>query len=82
MSFMMIIRIAIRSPLMFIFSIIMAYYMGGSLAMAFVIVVPLLIIGLLLIAKFAMPAFRRVFKRYDNLNESIEENVRGMRVVK
>ena len=76
MSFMMIIRIAIRSPLMFIFSIIMAYYMGGSLAMAFVIVV------LLLIAKFAMPAFRRVFKRYDNLNESIEENVRGMRVVK
>ena len=79
---MMIIRIAIRSPLMFIFSIIMAYYMGGSLAMAFVIVVPLLIIGLLLIAKFAMPAFRRVFKRYDNLNESIEENVRGMRVVK
>ena len=82
MSFIMIIRIAIRSPLMFIFSIIMAYYMGGSLAMAFVIVVPLLIIGLLLIAKFAMPAFRRVFKRYDNLNESIEENVRGMRVVK
>ena len=82
MSFMMIIRIAIRSPLMFIFSIIMAYYMGGSLAMAFVIVFPLLIIGLLLIAKFAMPAFRRVFKRYDNLNESIEENVRGMRVVK
>lgn len=82
MSFMMIIRIAIRSPLMFIFSIIMAYYMGGSLAIAFVIVVPLLIIGLLLIAKFAMPAFRRVFKRYDNLNESIEENVRGMRVVK
>lgn len=82
MSFMMIIRIAIRCPLMFIFSIIMAYYMGGSLAMAFVIVVPLLIIGLLLIAKFAMPAFRRVFKRYDNLNESIEENVRGMRVVK
>ena len=82
MSFMMIIRIAIRSPLMFIFSIIMAYYMGGSLAMAFVIVVPLLIIGLLLIAKFAMPAFRRVFKRYDNLDESIEENVRGMRVVK
>ncbi len=82
MSFMMIIRIAIRSPLMFVFSIIMAYYMGGSLAMAFVIVVPLLIVGLALIAKFAMPAFRRVFKRYDNLNESIEENVRGMRVVK
>lgn len=82
MSFMMLIRIAIRSPLMFIFSIIMAYYMGGSLAMAFVIVVPILIVGLLLIVKFALPSFRKVFKRYDNLNESIEENVRGMRVVK
>ena len=82
MSFMMLIRIAIRSPLMFIFSIIMAYYMGGSLAMAFVIVVPILLVGLMLIAKFALPAFRKVFKRYDNLNESIEENVRGMRVVK
>ena len=82
MSFMMLIRIAIRSPLMFIFSIIMAYYMGGSLAMAFVIVVPILLVGVLLIAKFALPAFRKVFKRYDNLNESIEENVRGMRVVK
>ena len=82
MSFMMLIRIAIRSPLMFIFSIIMAYYMGGSLAMAFVIVVPILLVGLLMIAKFALPAFRKVFKRYDNLNESIEENVRGMRVVK
>ena len=82
MSFMMLIRIAIRSPLMFIFSIIMAYYMGGSLAIAFVIVVPILLVGLMLIAKFALPAFRKVFKRYDNLNESIEENVRGMRVVK
>ena len=56
--------------------------MGGSLAMAFVIVVPILLVGLMLIAKFALPAFRKVFKRYDNLNESIEENVRGMRVVK
>ncbi len=82
MSFMMLIRIAIRSPLMFIFSIIMAYYMGGSLAMAFVIVVPILLVGLMLIVKFALPSFRKVFKRYDNLNESIEENVRGMRVVK
>ena len=82
MSYMMIIRIAIRSPLMFIFAIIMAYRMGGSLAFTFVIVVPVLIFGLFLIAKFAMPAFRSVFRKYDKLNESIEENVRGMRVVK
>ncbi len=82
MSFMMIIRTAIRSPLMFIFSIVMAYVMGGALATAFVVVVPILVTGLLLIAKKAMPAFRRVFKKYDRLNESVEENVRGMRVVK
>ena len=82
MSFMMIIRMGLRSPLMFIFSTVMAFYMGGKLAMAFVIVIPVLVIGLLLISKYAMPAFRRVFKKYDKLNESIEENVRAMRVVK
>ena len=82
MSYMMIIRIAIRSPLMFIFAIVMAYIMGGSLATTFVIIVPVLVFGLILIARKAMPAFRRVFKKYDKLNESIEENVRGMRVVK
>ncbi len=82
MSFMMIIRTAIRSPLMLIFSIIMAYVMGGALATAFVVVIPVLGIGLYLVSRKAMPAFRRVFKKYDRLNESIEENVRGMRVVK
>lgn len=82
MSYMMLIRIAIRSPLMFIFSITMAYIMGGSLATTFVIVVPVLAFGLVFIARKAMPAFRRVFKKYDRLNESIEENVRAMRVVK
>ncbi len=82
MSYMMLIRTAVRCPLMLIFSIIMAYIMGGFLATAFVIVVPFLAFGLYLIARKAMPAFRRVFKKYDKLNESIEENVRGMRVVK
>lgn len=82
MSFMMLIRTAIRSPLMFIFSIIMSAILGGWLAATFVVVIPVLVFGLLLISKKAMPAFRRVFKKYDKLNESIEENVRGMRVVK
>jgi len=82
MSFMMIIRTAIRCPLMLIFSVVMAYVMGGALATAFVVVIPVLGIGLFLIGKKAMPAFRAVFKKYDRLNESIEENVRGMRVVK
>ena len=82
MSYMMLIRIAVRSPLMLIFSVGMAAYMGGWLAATFVVVIPLLAVGFILIFRKAMPAFRRVFKKYDRLNESIEENVRGMRVVK
>ena len=81
-AFMMAIRIAVRAPLMFAFAIVMAYLLGGSLATTFVIVVPVMAVGLLIIGKLAMPAFRAVFKKYDKLNESIEENVRGMRVVK
>lgn len=82
MSFMMIIRTAVRSPLMLIFSVVMAYIMGGALASAFVVVIPVLGVGLFFVGRKAMPAFIRVFKKYDRLNESIEENVRGMRVVK
>ena len=82
MAFMMIIRTAVRAPLMFLFAIIMAFIMGGRLALTFVVVVPVLVAGLLIIAKNAMPAFRSVFRKYDKLNESIEENVRAMRVVK
>ncbi len=82
MSYMMLIRIAVRAPLLLIFSIIVAYIMGGALATTFVVIIPVLTFGLLLIGKKAMPAFRSVFKKYDRLNESIEENVRGMRVVK
>ena len=81
-SYMMIIRTAIRSPLMLIFSILMAYIMGGALATSFVIIIPFLVFGLFMVSRKAMPAFRRVFKKYDRLNESIEENVRAMRVVK
>ena len=72
MSYMMIIRTAVRSPLMFIFSIIMAYYMGGALATSFVIVIPLLMFGLFTVSRKAMPAFRAVFRKYDRLNESSE----------
>ncbi len=82
MSFMMLIRTAIRSPLMLIFSFVMAWRMGGFLAATFVIVIPMLVCGLLLISKYAMPAFHAVFRKYDRMNESIEENVRGARVVK
>ena len=82
MSFMMVIRTAVRSPLMFIFAIVMAARMGGKLALTFVVVIPVLAAGLFLVSRKAMPAFHRVFKKYDKLNQSVEENVRGMRVVK
>ena len=81
-TFMMLIRMAIRSPLMFLFAVIMAFIMGGKLALTFVVVIPVLAFGLIMIGKKAMPAFRVVFKKYDRLNESVEENVRAMRVVK
>ena len=82
MAFMMTIRAAVRAPLMLVFAVVMAFLMGGSLAMTFVVVIPVLLFGLILIARKAMPAFRAVFKKYDRMNESIEENVRAMRVVK
>ncbi len=81
-AYMMIIRIAIRSPLMMIFSLIMTFIMGGNLGWIFVGVIPPLAAILLLIMLKVMPLFKRLFKKYDNLNESIQENIRGMRVVK
>ena len=82
MSYMMIIRIAIRGPLMLIFSFAMGFIMGGRLAMIFLFTIPLLSIGLALVIRAAMPIFRRVFRKYDALNDSIQENVQAMRVVK
>ncbi len=82
MAFMMTIRAAVRAPLMFVFSILMAWRMGGSLAATFLVIVPVLLIGLIAVARKAMPAFRSVFRKYDRMNESVEENVRAMRVVK
>lgn len=82
MSFMMVIRTAVRSPLMLIFAVTMAFIMGGKLAATFIFVLPVMIFGLILITRNALPSFQRVFRKYDKLNESVEENVRGMRVVK
>ena len=82
MSFMMIIRIAIRGPLMLVFSFVMGFVMGGRLAMIFLVTIPLLGIGLALVIRAAMPIFRRVFRKYDALNDSVQENVQAMRVVK
>ncbi len=82
MAFMMLIRMAFRAPLNLIFSFFMAYYMGGKMAIIFLIVIPVLGIGLYIIAKSTMPLFRKGFPKFDTLNSSIEENIKGIRVVK
>lgn len=81
-AFMMIIRSAIRAPLMIIFALVMAFVMGGKMAWIFLFVIPFLTFGLILIIYKTMPLFQRVFKKYDNLNNSVQENIKAMRVVK
>lgn len=82
MSFMMLIRTAIRSPLMLIFSIVMSFSIDTGLPWIFFVTMPILLFALLIMIKKAMPIFKKVFKRYDGLNESIQEDIKGMRVVK
>ncbi|MBQ3084754.1 MAG: ABC transporter ATP-binding protein [Clostridia bacterium] len=82
MAYMMLVRTAFRAPFMMIFAFTMAFYMGGNMAWIFVVVIPILGFGLFMVAKTAMPIFRKVFKKYDNLNNSVQENIQGMRVVK
>ena len=82
MAYMMIIRTVVRAPLMLIFSLTMGFIMGGYLALIFLFTIPFLGIGLGLIIKKTMPLFRKVFKKYDNLNNSVQENINGIRVVK
>ena len=81
-SYMMIIRTAVRAPFMFIFAITMAFVMGGNMAWIFVVVVPILLFVLIAVIRSVMPLFRKVFKKYDKLNASVQENVKGIRVVK
>lgn len=81
-AYMNIIRTAIRSPMMLVFAIVMAYVTGGWMATVYVAVSIVLGFLLFLIAAKVMPMFKRVFRKYDRLNDSVEENVSGIRVVK
>lgn len=81
-AYMMIIRTAIRAPLMLVFAFAMAFIMGGRMAWIFLVVIPVLAVGLGLVIYKTMPLFRRVFNKYDNLNSSVQENIKAMRVVK
>ncbi len=82
MSFMMIIRTAVRCPLMLVVALSMAIVTSPKMSAMFAVIIPILAIGLFLVVRGAMPIFKSVFKKYDKLNESIQENVGGMRVVK
>ena len=82
MSYQMLIRIAVRSPLMIVFSFIMAFYIHPSMGTIFLCVVPVLAAGTILLIKFAFPKFIKLFKKLDNLNRVVQENLRGARVVK
>ena len=82
MAFQMLIRIAVRGPLMLIFSMIMAFSLSKKLSLTFAVIVPVLAVGLFLMIKATFPIFDRVFKTYDRLNNIVQENLRGVRVVK
>lgn len=82
MAYMLIVRIAVRAPLTMIFSLIMAFTINVQLSLAFLIAIPIMGVGLYLIATHAHPIFTRVFKIYDKLNNVVQENLRGIRVVK
>ena len=81
-AFALMIRIVVRAPLMMIFSAVMAFISGGLMAFIFIALIPIVGIGLFFIVRFAMRIFSRVFKKYDALNASVQENITGMRVVK
>ena len=82
MAFQMMIRIVIRAPLMLVFSAVMTFVGGGLMGFIFIGLIPIVAFGLFLIIKHAMKLFMTLFKRYDKLNESVQENISGIRVVK
>lgn len=81
-AYQMLIRTAVRAPLMLIFALFMAFSISPSLSLIFLAAIPILGVGLGLISSKAHPVFRRMMKRYDRLNTVVEENLRGIRVVK
>ena len=81
-SFQMCLRIVVRVPLQFLFAIIMSFTINPRLAWIFLTIVPFLAFVIIMIMRFVMPFFRRIFKKYDALNNSVQENVGGVRVVK
>jgi len=82
LAYMMIVRVAVRSPIMLVFSLIMAFVINVKIAFIFLALVPILGAGLFILFRLVDPIFTRVFKKYDAMNESIQEDIKGIRVVK
>ena len=82
MAYMMIIRIAVRTPLMLVCCIVMTFFVNVYMALIYMVIAPLVGVALFLIAFKVKPIFTKVFKKYDALNEDVQENVRAARVVK
>ena len=81
-AYQMVIRIAVRAPIMAVFALVMAFGINKKLSLVFLATIPILLVGLLFIMKHAFPIFERVFKTYDKMNMIVQENLRGIRVVK
>lgn len=81
-AYQMVIRVAVRSPLMLLFSLFMAFQVNPRLSLVFLLVIPFLGLGLYLIIRWSLPVFKRIFQAYDRLNRVVQENLRGIRVVK
>ena len=81
-AYQMVIRIAVRSPIMFISSIVMAFKISPQMAIIFLCVIPILLVAIFIVVRYAHPTFMKVFKTYDRLNNVVQENLRGIRVVK
>lgn len=81
-AYQMIIRIAIRTPLMLIFAFVFSFRINWRIALIFLAAMPVLMLALALMMKFVMPFFRKIFRKYDDMNESVQENVQAIRVVK
>lgn len=81
-AYQMVVRVAVRSPIMLVFSLVMSFMLNPKLALVFIIAIPILGIGLYIIMSKAHPIFKRLFNKYDDLNLVVQENLRGMRVVK
>ena len=81
-AFMMCIRIAVRAPMMLVFAVVMSIRVGKQLSFIFAGTIPVLGFALFLMIRSALPLFKAVFKKYDALNNSVQENVQAMRVVK